>query len=116
MIVAGNETTSLTFTWLLSALLNNRHVMKHAQEELDLNVGIDKWVEKSNIHNLVYLKAIVKETLRLYTAGPLLIPHEGIEDCCIGGYHIPKGSRLLVNAWKMHRDPAIWSNPKEFQP
>ena len=114
--MAGNETTSITFTWLLSALLNNRQVMKHAQEELDLKIGRNRWVEQSDIPNLVYLKAIVKETLRLYGPAPLLIQHEAVEDYCIGGYHIPKGTRLLVNAWKMHRDPAVWSNPKEFRP
>ena len=90
--------------------------MKQAREELDIKVGRDRWVEQSDIENLVYLKAIVKEALRLYAAGPLLIPNEAMEDCCIGGYHIPKGTRLLVNAWKMHRDPAVWSNPEEFQP
>ena len=90
--------------------------MKQAQEELDIKVGRDRWVEQSDIQNLVYLKAIVKEALRLYAAGPLLVPHEAMEDCSIGGYHIPKGTRLLVNAWKTHRDPAVWSNPEEFQP
>ena len=90
--------------------------MKQAREELDIKVGRDRWVEQSDIENLVYLKAIVKEALRLYAAGPLLIPHEAMEDCCIGGYHIPKDTRLLVNAWKMHRDPDVWSNPEEFQP
>ena len=45
-----------------------------------------------------------------------MIPHEAMENCCIGGYHIPKGTRLLVNAWKMHQDPDVWSNPEEFQP
>ena len=116
MIVGGTHTTSITSTWLLSALLNNRHVMKHAQEELDLKVGRDRWVEQSDIQNLVYLKAIVKETLRLYTTAPLSVPHEAMEDFHVGGYHIPKGTRLLVNAWKLHRDPAVWSNPEEFQP
>ncbi|KAJ9687539.1 hypothetical protein PVL29_016144 [Vitis rotundifolia] len=116
LIVAGSDTISITSTWLLSALLNNRHVMKHAQEELDLKVGRDRWVEQSDIQNLVYLKAIVKETLRLYPAIPLLVPHEAMEDCHVGGYHFPKGTGLLVNAWKLHRDPAVWSNPEEFQP
>ena len=32
--MAGNETTSITYTYFLSALLNNKQVMKHAQEEL----------------------------------------------------------------------------------
>ena len=72
--------------------------MKQAQEELDIKVGRDRWVEQSEIQNLVYLKAIVKEALRLYAAGPLLVPHEAMEDFSIGGYHIPKGTHLLVNA------------------
>ncbi|WKA00399.1 hypothetical protein VitviT2T_018754 [Vitis vinifera] len=109
LIVVGSDTTSITSTWLLSALLNNRHVMKHAQEELDLKVGRDRWVEQSDIQNLVYLKAIVKETLRLCPAIPLLVPLEAMEDYHVGyhsnspGYHIPKGTRLLVNAWKLYR-------------
>ncbi|MBA0674782.1 hypothetical protein Goari_016359 [Gossypium aridum] len=39
-----------------------------------------------------------------------------IEDCCVSGYHILKGTRLFVNAWKLHRDPQVWSNPEEFEP
>lgn len=116
MIVGGTDTTSITSTWIISTLLNNRHVMKHAQEELDLKVGKDRWVEQSDIQNLKYLQAIIKETLRLYPAVPLLVPHEAMKDCCVSGYHIPKGTRLLVNAWKLHRDPTIWSDPEKFQP
>ena len=73
-------------------------------------------MEQSDIPNLVYLKSIIKETLMLYGPAPLLVPHEAMKDYCIGGHHIPKGTRLLVNAWKMHQDPAVWSNPKEFRP
>lgn len=107
---------STTSTWLLSALLNNRHTLKRAQEELDQIVGRDRWVEEHDIPNLHYLQAIVKETLRLYTTVPLSVPHEAMEDCQVAGYHIPKGTRLFVNAWKLHRDPKAWSNPEEFQP
>ena len=28
----------------------------------------------------------------------------------------PSWTRLLVNLWKLHRDPRIWSDPLEFQP
>ncbi|CAK7328262.1 unnamed protein product [Dovyalis caffra] len=116
LIIAGAETTSIALTWILSNLLNNRRSLQLAQEELDLKVGRERWVEDSDIGNLVYIQAIIKETLRLYPPGPLSVPHEATEDCCIAGYHVPKGTRLFVNLWKLHRDPNTWSNPDEYLP
>ncbi|KAJ6675736.1 CYTOCHROME P450 82C3-RELATED [Salix viminalis] len=66
--------------------------------------------------NLVYLQAIIKETFRLYPAVPLSVPHESMEECIVGGYHIPVGTRLFTNLSKIHRDPQVWSDPNEFQP
>ncbi|XVF21336.1 hypothetical protein REPUB_Repub12eG0082000 [Reevesia pubescens] len=116
LIAAGSDTTSISMTWILANLVNNRHSLKHAQEELDLKIGRDRWVQDSDIEKLVYLQAIIKETFRLYPAAPLLVPHEAMEDCRVNGYHIPKGTRLIGNLWKPHRDPRVWSNPEEFQP
>ncbi|KAI7746938.1 hypothetical protein M8C21_020667 [Ambrosia artemisiifolia] len=116
LITAGSDTTSVTLTWALSLLLNHPNVLKTAQDEIDEHVGRDRLVEESDIKNLVYLDAIIKETLRLYPAGPLSVPHESMEDCVVSGYNIPKGTRLLVNLWKIHRDPNIWLDPYEFKP
>ncbi|KAJ4846588.1 hypothetical protein Tsubulata_024709 [Turnera subulata] len=116
LIVAGAETTSIALTWMLANLLNSRHTLEKVQEELDLEVGRERLVEDSDISNLKYLQAVVKETLRLYPPGPTAVPHEAIEDCYIGGYHIPKGTRVFANLWKLHRDPNIWSNPDKFMP
>ena len=91
-------------------------MLKAAQEELDLHVGKDKWVEESDIRNLNYLQAIVKETLRLYPPGPVTGLREAMEDCNVGGYYVPKGTRLIINIWKQQRDPRVWSNPFEFKP
>ncbi|XP_048233354.1 xanthotoxin 5-hydroxylase CYP82C4 isoform X2 [Ricinus communis] len=116
LIIAGADTTSITLTWILSNLLNNRRTLELAQQELDLKVGRNRCVQDSDIDNLVYLNAIVKETLRLYPPGPLAVPHEASEDCSIAGYHIPKGTRVFANLWKLHRDPNVWSSPIEFVP
>lgn len=116
MLAAGTDTTTVTLTWTLSLLLNNYEALKKAQDELDAHVGKNRWVQESDIKNLVYLQAIVKEALRLYPAAPLSVPHESMEDCVISGYDIPKGTRLLVNLWKFHHDPNIWPNPNEFKP
>ncbi|XP_060178120.1 cytochrome P450 CYP82D47-like [Lycium barbarum] len=112
----GTDPTNVTLTWTLSLQLNNYQALQKAQDELDAHVGKTRWVQESDIKNLVYLQAIVKEPLGLYPAAPLLLPHESIEDCVISGYNIPKGTHLLVNIWKFHYDPKIWPNPREFKP
>lgn len=116
LIVAGTDSTSNALSWSTSLLLNDRHVLKKAQEELDTVVGRERWVEESDIKNLVYLQAIVKETLRLYPPGPLSVPHLAREDCYVSDYFIPKGTQLFVNIWKLQRDPRVWSEPDKFVP
>lgn len=116
LTLTGAGSTAVTLTWALSLLLNHPSVLKAAQEELDKQVGREKWVEESDIQNLMYLQAIVKETLRLYPPGPLTGIREAMEDCHICGYYVPKGTRLVVNIWKLHRDPRVWKNPDDFQP
>ncbi|KAL5987217.1 hypothetical protein ACLOJK_041214 [Asimina triloba] len=116
VLTGGYDTTSVSSTWTLSLLLSNKQALRKAQEELDRHVGRDRNVEESDLNNLVYLQAIVKESLRLYPSAPLSGPHESTEDCYVGGYFIPAGTRLLVNLWKLHRDPRVWSDPEVFRP
>nr|KYP45325.1 Cytochrome P450 82A4 [Cajanus cajan] len=116
LIAGATDTTTVTMIWALSLLLNNRHALKKVQDELDEHVGKKRLVNESDINKLVYLQAVVKETLRLYPAGPLGSPREFTENCTLGGYNIRAGTRFILNVWKLHRDPRIWSNPLEFQP
>ncbi|KAH6791441.1 hypothetical protein C2S51_006447 [Perilla frutescens var. frutescens] len=117
MVVAGSDTTMVTLTWALSLLLNNPNTLKKAQEEVGANISKDRHVNDSDIKNLVYLEAVVKETLRLYPAGPILGFHSASEDCTLStGHHVPSGTRLLVNIWKIQRDEKLWPEPLEFRP
>lgn len=76
-----------------------------------------KDVDESDVKNLIYLQAIVKETLCLYPPAPIISLRAAMEDCTLStGYHIPAGMRLMVNAWKIHRDKCTWSDPHKFQP
>ncbi|XP_057975285.1 cytochrome P450 82C3-like [Malania oleifera] len=112
----GANTSNVTLVWALCLLLNNPHTLKKAQQELDAQVGRQQQLQGTHIKHLVYIQAIIKETLRLYPAAPLGIPYESIEDCTIGGHCVPSGTRLVVNLWKVHRDPQVWPVPYEFRP
>ncbi|KAG2666506.1 hypothetical protein I3760_15G064600 [Carya illinoinensis] len=116
LILGGSDTTAVTLTWALSLLLNNREALKKVQQELDLQVGKERQVKDSDIQNLAYLQAVIKETMRLYPVAPLLVPQESSEDCTLAGYHVTAGTLLLVNLSKIHRDPHVWQDPTEFRP
>ncbi|XP_050204785.1 cytochrome P450 CYP82D47-like [Mercurialis annua] len=115
-MIAGNETVTVALTWALSLLLNNQQVLKKAQEELEKYVGKERLVNDTDIHNLVYLQAIVKETLRLHPPAIIPGPRQFTQDCTISGYHVPKGTWLMINLWKIHRDPNVWPVPMDFKP
>ena len=116
MVVGGTDTSSHTIEFAMAEIMNKPEVMRKTQQELEVVVGKDNIVEESHIHKLPYLYAVMKETLRLHPALPLLVPHCPSETCTVGGYTIPKGSRIFVNVWAIQRDPSIWENPLNFDP
>ncbi|KAL7141996.1 hypothetical protein ABFS83_08G092600 [Erythranthe nasuta] len=117
LIGGGSDTTTIMLVWVLCLLLNNPSVLKNAQQEIDEHVGRERRVNESDITNLIYLQAIVKETMRLHPAAPLGGLREFTEDTTVGGYLVPKGTWLIVNAWKLHRDPHVWGDDvMDFRP
>ncbi|KAG6469372.1 hypothetical protein ZIOFF_074087 [Zingiber officinale] len=104
MFAAGTNPSAFTTEWAMSLLLNHPHVLEKAATELDTTVGHEGLVYEDDIPNLIYLNCIINETLRLYPATPLLVPHETSKDCSVAGFYVSAGTMLLVNAWAIHRD------------
>ncbi|KAF5177049.1 Cytochrome p450 [Thalictrum thalictroides] len=116
LVAAGTDTSAGTMEWAMSLLLNNPQVIKKAQAEIDVQVEKDRLVDESDINKLPYLHCIINETLRMYPAGPLLVPHESSEDCVVCGFNVPRGTMLLVNMWGIQNDPKLWDEPTKFKP
>ncbi|KAK2999392.1 hypothetical protein RJ639_022655 [Escallonia herrerae] len=116
MLLAGTDTSAVTIEWAVSLLVNHPKVLEKARAELDSYVGQDRLVDEPDIPKLHYLQSIVNETLRLFPAAPLLVPHQSSDNSTVGGFDVPRGTLLLVNAWAMHRDPTVWDDPTTFKP
>lgn len=116
MFTAGTDTSSSTTEWAIAELIRNPRILTQVQQELDTVVGRDRTVKEEDLAHLPYLQAVIKETFRLHPSTPLSLPRVAAESCEIFGYHIPKGSTLLVNVWAIARDPKEWADPLEFRP
>ncbi|PHT27137.1 Cytochrome [Capsicum baccatum] len=116
VFVAGTDTSAITVIWAMTTLIKNPKVMKKVQEEIRKSIGNKGIVNEDDVQNMSYLRAVIKETLRLYPPAPLLLPRESMEKSVLEGYEIPPKTILHVNAWAIARDPEIWDNPEEFIP
>lgn len=114
-MTASTDTTSTMVEWVITEILRNPGVKTKIQEELNEVVGMNI-VEESHIPSLKYMDAVVKETFRLHAPLPLLIQRCPDESCMVGGYEIPKGTIVYINAWAIQRDPKNWIDPLEFRP
>ncbi|KAH0464794.1 hypothetical protein IEQ34_004897 [Dendrobium chrysotoxum] len=117
LMEASTNTISTVVEWSMAELLSDPTKMRIAQQELDDVIGKHRVVEESDIPQLHYLCAIVKEALRLHPPSPLLIPHSPSSQCVVGGFSVPAGTTVLVNIWKIQRDPHLWGeDAEEFKP
>lgn len=116
MVIGGTDTSSNTIEFAMAEMMKNPQVLKKAQQELAAVVGEDNIVEESHIQSLPYLKAVMKETLRLHPILPLLVPHCPSQTTIISKYAVPEGSRVFINVWAIQRDPNNWEDPLRFDP
>ncbi|KAK1615590.1 hypothetical protein QYE76_021107 [Lolium multiflorum] len=113
---AGSETSATTLQWAMSELMRYPNVMRKAQAEVRDKLQGKTKIAEDDLANLKYLRLVIKETMRLHPAAPLILPREAMEPCKILGYDIPKGTTVLVNAWAIARDPKHWEDPEVFKP
>ncbi|XVF37437.1 hypothetical protein REPUB_Repub20aG0007600 [Reevesia pubescens] len=72
-------------------------------------------VDEAGIHELKFLKAVIKETLWLHHYVPV-VPRECRENSQLDGYDIPVKSKVLINAGAMGKDPNYWNDAETFYP
>lgn len=113
--IAGTETVSSTIEWAMAELLQHPESMKMAREELKTVIGTKRRVDESDISQLPYLRAVIKETLRLHSPVPLAF-QRAMAPVQVDGYTIPKGTNLIINIWDINRHPGTWVEPDKFVP
>ncbi|KAM0853348.1 hypothetical protein ACQ4PT_051139 [Festuca glaucescens] len=117
LFAAGMETSTTTLQWAMAEMMRNPKVLGRAQAEVRATLAGQSRVPEKALPELRYMQLVIKETLRLHMAAPLLLPRECQESCRVLGYDVPKGAMVLVNAWAIARDTENWGpDAEEFRP
>lgn len=117
MIFRGTDTVAILLEWILARMVLHPDIQAKVQVEIDTVVGPGRHVTDSDLPNLPYLQAVVKETLRMHPPGPLLSwARLAIHDTHVGGHFVPAGTTAMVNMWAITHDENIWIEPNEFRP
>jgi cytochrome P450 len=118
MFAAGTDTSYLVLEFTMAELMMHQDVMARLQAEVR-SIIMPKGqqvITEEYLTGIPYLKAVIKETLRLHPPAPLLLPHLSLEECTIDDYVVPAGTRVFVNFWAIGRDPRFWDAAEEFKP
>ena len=114
LFMAGHETTANTLAWAWYLLSQAPDVEARLHAELDQVLG-GRQATIADLPRLVFARAIIEETLRLYPPVPIL-PREALREETYQDTRIPKGSLVLVVPWLLHRHRKLWDKPDHFIP
>ena len=112
LLFAGYDTTSTTLMYALYLLANHPDIQDRCVKEVS---RLDE-SNLSNPHNMPYIAAVVKETLRLYPPGFQTTRTLSKDMVLSGGLVAPKGTHVSIPIWIIQRDPTIFPFPDEFRP
>lgn len=113
----GNETsaTQMAHTCLLLAM--NPAVQEKAYQEVQQTIPTkDTYIDAEILRKLVYIEAVLKESMRLLPVGSL-ISRKNLQEIVLDGHKIPKNTPLLMKPYSLHRRSDIWgSDAEQFIP
>lgn len=114
LLLAGYETTANALTWTYYLLSQNLWASGCLRNEIQQVLG-GRRPNSSDLSRLPYLRLVLDESLRLFPPA-WIIGRRAIADDVLGGYPVPAGTVIAICIYTLHRHPAFWENPDQFDP
>lgn len=116
MIEAGSETTSSALNTAIKYLAAFPQAQSAAHEELSKVIGDERSPTFDDEGSLPYIRAMVKETLRIRPVTNIGSPHYTTSDITYKDFFIPKSTIVCLSQYAIHYDPGRWKDPEKFDP
>ncbi|KAK8697831.1 hypothetical protein V6N13_113966 [Hibiscus sabdariffa] len=126
-VLAGRDTSSVALSWFFWLVMNHQEIEQKIFDEISMVLrntrGPDskKWLQEplmfDEADKLIYLKAALAETLRLYPSMPQDFKYVVQDDVLPDGTFVPNGSTVTYSIYSVGRMKTIWGDDcMEFRP
>ncbi|XP_042350913.1 sterol 26-hydroxylase, mitochondrial [Plectropomus leopardus] len=116
LLLAGMDTTSNTLTWTLHLLSQNPQTQDRLYKEVSTMVPADQIPSAEEVTRMPYLKAVIKEALRMYPVVPLNARVIAEKEVTIGGYKFSKKTPFTLCHYAISHDEDTFPEPSTFKP
>lgn len=114
LFVAGHETTALMLTWLFALTGGRTDVWTAIEDELERTLH-GRTPRFAELAQLVYLRAVIDETLRMRPAVAALT-RDVLADDELSGHRVVAGDFVLPYIFGLHHHRDLWDQPQRFDP
>ncbi|XP_022596494.1 cytochrome P450 27C1 [Seriola dumerili] len=116
LLLAGVDTTSNTLTWTLHLLSSHPQIQDKLYKEGSTFIPADRIPTAAEITRMPYLRAVVKEALRMYPVVPMNARIMTEKNIVIGGYQFPKKTSFAFCHYAISHDEDTFPEPFTFKP
>ncbi|XP_077391956.1 sterol 26-hydroxylase, mitochondrial isoform X2 [Festucalex cinctus] len=116
LLLAGVDTTSNTLTWTLYLLSQYPQVQEKLHKEVSQLKTAGGTLSAGDFIHLPYLKAVIKEVLRMYPVVPFNARVMTEKSIYVGGYHFSKNTEFTFCQYAISHDEETFPEPFTFKP
>ncbi|KAF7012825.1 hypothetical protein CFC21_026975 [Triticum aestivum] len=117
-MLPARDTIGTTLTWIFYNLAQNANIVSIIRSELSPIAsckgasGVDAMMifEPNEIKSLVYLRAVLYETLRLYPPTPFERKTVSADDIMPSGHEVHTSDTILISLYSLGRMEGVWGN------
>ncbi|XP_041112380.1 1,25-dihydroxyvitamin D(3) 24-hydroxylase, mitochondrial-like [Polyodon spathula] len=113
--IGGVETTANSLLWAIFNISRNPHVQEKLHKEIQDVTSVNPIPTAKDIRKMPYLKACLKESMRLTPSVPFT-SRTLDKETVLGNYMLPKGTVLMINCQVLGSNEEYFDDGKQFKP